>query len=144
MIGIDKDCRVCVIELKNRPVTAEVLPQVLGYAIWAETSPDSVKNLWLESKEKPEGVEVDWDNMEIRIIVVGPSFESNVLKLASKIEYQIDLLKIQRFTFEEDDFLLVEVLEEEIQPRAGTTKTLVTYDREFYESFHGKELWINS
>ena len=45
IIGIDLDGNVCVIELKNVTVDANIIPQVLQYAIWAETSPDSIKSL---------------------------------------------------------------------------------------------------
>jgi len=48
IVGIDANGRVCIIEMKNVPVDATVIPQVLKYAIWAQTNPDSIKSLWLE------------------------------------------------------------------------------------------------
>ena len=43
LLGVDQDESVCIIEMKNIEVSEEILPQVLGYAIWAETNPDSIK-----------------------------------------------------------------------------------------------------
>ena len=139
MIGIDQEHKVCIIELKNQTAAADVLQQVLGYAIWAETNPDSIKNLWLETPNQPEGVEVDWNNMDLRIMVVAPRFAPAVQRLAEKINYEIELLKIQRFKHESDEFILVEQLEQESQPKVGTTRILATYDRNFYETSHGKD-----
>jgi len=70
MLGVDQDARVCIIELKNHEADENILPQALSYAIWAETNPDSIKAIWLESKQKPEGIEIDWDNLDIRIILI--------------------------------------------------------------------------
>lgn len=139
MLGVDQDARVCIIEMKNREVSEDVLPQVLQYAIWAETQPDSVKAIWLESETKPEEIEIDWDNLEVRILIIAPSFRSTVPRMAGKVNYPIDLIQIQRFAFDEDEILLVEVLEEEPAPKAITTKVQGNWDWAFYEREHGKK-----
>jgi len=138
MLGVDNDARVCVIEMKNAEVSEDVLPQVLSYAIWAETNPDSIKAIWLETPHKPEDIQIDWDAFEVRAIIIAPSFRPTVTRMARKIGYPIDLFQIQRFCFEGDEFLLVEVLEEEKAPRTVTTKYRQEWDWEFYESEHGK------
>lgn len=43
IIGVDSDGSICILELKNKSVDASIIPQVLEYAIWAETNPDSIK-----------------------------------------------------------------------------------------------------
>lgn len=43
IIGIDRDNNIVIIENKNVAVTEDILPQILRYAIWAETNPDSIK-----------------------------------------------------------------------------------------------------
>ena len=139
MLGVDQDARVCIVELKNQEAGEDILPQALGYAIWAETNPDSIKAIWLESKQKPEDVEIDWDNLDIRVVLIAPSFKSNVPRMAGKIGYPIDLVQVRRYGFEGEEFLLVEVLEEETPPKVSTTKTLGNWDWDFYESEHGKE-----
>ena len=48
MLGVDQDARICIIEMKNTDVGEEILPQVLGYAIWADTNPDLIRAIWLE------------------------------------------------------------------------------------------------
>jgi len=139
MLGIDQDSRVCILELKNGEAGEDILPQVLGYAIWAETNPDSIKAIWLESKRKPEDIELDWDNLDIRIILIAPSFKSTVLRMVDKIGYPVDLVQVRRYCFEEEEFLVVEVLEEKPQPRPGITTVMREWDWNFYESEHGKE-----
>jgi hypothetical protein len=115
------------------------LPQALGYAIWAETNPDSIKAIWLETKEPPEDVEIDWDNLDIRVILIAPAFKDTVPRMAGKIGYPIDLVQVRRYCFEQEEFLLVEVLEEKQPPKVGTTKVKGAWDWDFYESEHGKE-----
>ncbi len=139
MLGVDQDSRVCMIELKNSEAGEDILPQALGYAIWAETNPDSIKAIWLESKNRPEDIEVDWDNLDIRIILIAPSFKNAVPRMAGKIGYPVDLIRIRRYCFEEEEFLAVEVLEDTSQRRVTTTKVLGEWDWDFYESEHGKE-----
>lgn len=142
MLGVDQDSRVCIVELKNDEAGEDVLPQALGYAIWAETNPDSIKAIWLESKKKPEGIELDWDNLDIRIILIAPSFKSNVPRMAGKIGYPVDLVQVSRYCFEEEEFLVVEVLESTPQRKVSTTKVMGEWDWDFYESEHGKEATV--
>src|ERR1043166_1609249 len=56
IIGVDSDGSVCIVEMKNVPVDASVIPQVLAYGIWAQENPDAIKNLWHEAPEQPEDV----------------------------------------------------------------------------------------
>lgn len=41
IVGIDNDGNICIVEMKNVTVDASIIPQVLQYAFWAETNPDS-------------------------------------------------------------------------------------------------------
>jgi len=139
MLGVDQDSRVCIIEMKNEEVTEDILPQILKYAIWAETNPDSIKAIWLECPHKPEDIELDWDNLEIRVIVVAPAYRSTVPRITGKIGYPIDLIHLRRFVFVNDEFLVVDTLEEKPQPKRGTTKVMIDWDWNYYESEHGQE-----
>lgn len=139
MLGVDQDARICIVELKNEEADESILPQALGYAIWAETNPDSIKAIWLESKRKPEDVEIDWDSLDIRVILIAPSFKSTVPRMAGKMGYTINLFQVRRYCFEEEEFLAVEVVEDKPQPKVSTTKTMGDWDWEYYESEHGKE-----
>jgi len=139
MLGVDQDNRVCIIELKNQLANEDILPQALGYAIWAETNPDSIKAIWLESKNKPEVMDIDWDNLDIRIILVAPEFKPEVSRMAVKIGYPIDLVQIKRFIFEDHEFISVDYLEKPTQKKNVTTKVLTDWDWAFYESEHGQE-----
>ena len=140
MLGVDQEGNIFIVEMKNIEVSEDILPQVLGYAMWAETNPDSIRAIWLESNNKPDDIQIDWDSIQIRIIVIAPSFKSNVLKMTSKIGYPVDLVQIQRFTHENDEFLLVETLADDIIKRPGATKTMQDYTWGFYEENHGKSL----
>ena len=139
MLGVDQDSRICIIEMKNVQVGEEIVPQVLGYAMWAETNPDSIRAIWLEAKSRPEDVQIDWDSLEIRIIVIAPSYRANVLKMAAKINYPVDLVQIQRFSFEEEEFVLVETLEDKASGKPTITKVMGDWTWEYYEKEHGKE-----
>ncbi len=139
MLGVDQDGKICLIELKNVTVTEDILPQILQYAIWAETNPDSVKALWLEAKDRPEDIEINWDAIELRIIVIGPDFRANVLRMSHKIGYSIELLKVIRFVTDKEEFILMEQLEELPSRKITTTKALEVYDAKYYEAEHGAE-----
>jgi len=138
MLGVDQDSRICIVEIKNEEATEDILPQALQYSIWAETNPDSIKALWLESKEKPEGINIDWDNIDIRIILIAPSFKQNVLKMSRKIGYPVELFQIRRYAIDENEFISVEVLEEE-EKKIVSTKATRDWDWEYYEKEHGIE-----
>lgn len=138
MLGVDQDSRICMIEIKNEEAVESILPQALQYAIWAETNPDSIKALWLESKEKPEGITIDWDNIDIRIILIAPSFKQNVLKMSKKIGYPVQLFQIKRYSIDEDEFISVEVLEEE-EKKIISTKATEDWSWDYYEKEHGKD-----
>jgi hypothetical protein len=139
MLGIDQDGKICLIEMKNVTVTEEVLPQILQYAIWAETQPDSVKALWLEAKNRPEEIEINWDSIELRIIVIGPDFRGNVLRMSQRIGYAIELLKVTRFVSDKEEFILMEPLQEQPSRKITTTKAMENYDANYYEAEHGIE-----
>lgn len=139
MLGIDQDGKVCLVELKNVTVTEDVLPQILQYAIWAETNPDSIKALWLEAKDRPEDIEINWDAIELRIIIIGPDYRTNVLRMSHKIGYLIELLKVTRFVSDKDEFILIEQLEEQALRKITVTKAMEAYDGNYYETEHGVE-----
>ena len=139
MLGVDPDGNICLIEMKNVQVSEDVLPQVLSYAVWAETNPDSIKAIWLEAKNKPEDINIDWDSIQIRIIIIAPSFNPNVLRMSSKINYAVDLIQIQRFSDDQDEFILVETLEDTSHKKVGITKPMGDWSWEYYEENHGKE-----
>jgi hypothetical protein len=139
MLGVDRDSRVCIIELKNDKADESILPQALGYALWAETNPDSIKAIWLESKLRPEGIEIDWDNLDIRIILIAPAFKSTVPRMAGKIGYPVDLMQVRRYSFEKEEMIIIETLEEEPQHKGGSTKAKEEWDWDYYKSEHGEE-----
>lgn len=139
ILGVDRDQRICIIELKNTLADESILPQALGYALWAEANPDSIKALQLESRHWPEEIELDWDNLDIRIILIAPAFKPMVPRMAGKIGYEIDLIQIHRYVHNEHEFLLVETLAQEQSVKVTTTKAKGNWNWEYYASEHGAE-----
>ena len=43
MVGVDQENCAVIIENKNVPVDEEILPQIMRYAIWAETHQDTIR-----------------------------------------------------------------------------------------------------
>jgi len=136
IIGIDVDGRVAIVEMKNVPVDAAVIPQILEYAIWAESNPDSIKSLWLEAETRPDDRTVDWDNLEVRVLVVAPSIDRATLEHVNKINYQVDLVEITRWVTGKDTWLLVNRLEPLPARKKRPVSGLTTYNRATYEQSH--------
>jgi len=139
IIGIDVDGKVCIIEMKNVPIDAAVIPQILEYAIWAESNPDSIKSLWLEAQNRPDDRTIDWDNLEIRILVVAPSIDRATLEHVNKISYQVELIEITRWRSGRDTWLLVNRLEPLPPKKKRPVSGLTIYDRTAYEQSHNPE-----
>lgn len=133
IVGVDYDGNICIVEMKNVDVDSSIIPQVLEYAIWAETNPDSIKNLWLESKDKPDDLSISWDDFQIRIIVIAPKILTSTMDYADKINYPIDLIEVKRWVDEDNQLFLVNKLEKDIQSKIKPVKGLETYDANFYK-----------
>jgi hypothetical protein len=113
IIGVDTDGNVCIIEMKNTTVDSKIIPQVLEYAFWAETNPDSIKSLWLEKENRPDDMTISWENIPIRILVIAPEILPSTLQIVNKINYQVDLIEIKRWVDGDNVLLLVTKLEPE-------------------------------
>lgn len=134
IVGVDQDGNICIVEMKNVDVNSSIIPQVLEYAIWAETNPDSIKNLWLESKDKPDELSISWDDFQVRIIIIAPKILTSTIDYADKINYPMDLIEVKRWVNEDNQLFLVNKLEKETpQNKVKPVKGLETYDFEFYK-----------
>jgi hypothetical protein len=134
IIGIDQNGNICIIEMKNVVVDSNVIPQVLEYALWAESYPDSIKSLWLECKNKPDDLEINWDNIEVRIIIIAPKILNSTLNFVNKINYSVDLMEVRQYIDGDAQLLFVNKLEAEkeikkVKPVSG----LETYDEDYYK-----------
>lgn len=136
IIGIDDDGKVCIIEMKNVRIDANVIPQVLRYALWAESQPDSIKSLWYEAEDRPEDLEIDWDNLEVRILVIAPGIDRSTLQHVNKIGYQVDLIEMSRWRVGKDSWLLVNKLETDQTRKVRPASGLRSYDRNAYQKYH--------
>jgi len=139
IIGLDSDGNVCIIEMKNVPVDANIIPQVLQYAFWAESNPDSIKSLWLESENKPDDLSISWDDMQVRILVIAPSIFRSTLDIVEKINYQVDLIEIKRWIEGNNTLLLVTKLEPEQKIKSRPVSGMPIYNEDFYMQHHNKQ-----
>lgn len=140
IVGIDNDGNICIVEMKNVTVDAAIIPQVLQYAFWAETNPDSVKSLWLECHSKPDDLSISWDNFSVRIIVIAPKILPSTLDIVDKINYQVDLIEANRWVEGDNQLLLVKRLEtEEKKSKTKPVTGLQTYDEQFYKQLYNNE-----
>jgi len=135
IIGLDSDGSVCIIEMKNTEVDADIIPQVLRYAFWAETNPDSIKSLWLECEDKPDEIEINWDDLQVRILVIAPTILRSTLDLVDRITYPVDLIEVKRWVEGKNEFLYVNKLEPEaVSTRRRPVSGARLYDEAFYKS----------
>lgn len=139
IIGIDNDGNVCIIEMKNVPVDSNIIPQVLQYAFWAERNPDSIKSLWLEKENKPDDLEISWDDFQVRILVIAPSILRSTLDIVEKINYPVDLIEVKRWVDGDNNLLLVTKLEPEKRIRTKPVSGLPVYNEEFYLNRYNKQ-----
>src|SRR3990172_7179280 len=138
IIGVDTDGNICVIEMKNTTVDANIIPQVLNYAFWAETNPDSIKSLWLECDNKPDDITISWDEFDVRIIILAPEILKSTLDIVNKINYPVDLIEIKRWVEGDNQLLLVNQLAREVKPTVRTSIGLEKYDDDFYKKNYNK------
>lgn len=139
IIGIDNEGTVCIIEMKNVKVDSSIIPQVLKYAIWAESNPDSIRALWLETKDPPD-IEINWDKLQVKVIIIAPNILPSTLQFVDKIHYVVELLEINLWREGNNNFILVNKLEQETTPtKIKSSKGLPEYDRKYYERYHKKE-----
>jgi len=140
IVGLDNDGNICIVEMKNVTVDASIIPQVLQYAFWAETNPDSIKSLWLESDDKPEDLIISWDDFKVRIIVIAPQILPSTLDIVEKINYQVDLIEVNRWIEADNQLLFVKKLEKDQKKSKFKPVTgLENYDEEFYKIEYNKE-----
>ena len=141
IIGVDTDSNVCIIEMKNVDVDASIIPQVLKYAFWAESNPDSIKSLWYECDNKPEDLSIAWDSFKVRILIIAPRILRSALDIKEKITYDVELVEVNRWVEGKNTILLVTKLEiEEKTPRPKAVKGLRTYDEDFYMAHYNKQI----
>ncbi len=137
LLGLDNDNNIVIIEIKDEEVDEKVISQVMRYAFWVETNPDSIKVLHSEKKSDEEDFEFDWSQKpSIRILIVAPSFNQSVRKLISKVNYDIELIELKKFNDGGNDFVFINQIEDkEIKPyKASTLRYTGEYDEEFYLS----------
>ncbi len=140
IVGIDNDGNICIIEMKNVTVDASIIPQVLQYAFWAETNPDSIKSLWLECDNKPDDIAISWDSFQVRIIVIAPSILRSTLDIVDKINYPVDLIEVKRWVEDKNSLYLVNKLEADPKvTRIKPTSGMQEYDEEFYKKEYNKK-----
>jgi hypothetical protein len=139
MVGIDQENYAVIIENKNQPVDEGILPQIVRYAVWAETHQDAIKAWWYEAKDRSDDIgdiDIKWDRLQIRVIVLAPSIKPTVPRLVKKLGYPVELIEIKKFVVGHDEIILVNQLETPDEEGRGPTRGMQDYDRQFYEQNH--------
>lgn len=96
--------KLLLIELKNRPADINVLVQVLRYASWVSTSPDSIK-LLLEKG----GLGAEDADLKPRIVIVAPDIEDELVELSQYIAaFEFSFLQVRRFRLGPEFLVVVE------------------------------------
>lgn len=139
IIGIDSDGNICIIEMKNCAVDASIIPQVLQYAFWAESNPDSIKALWLECDNRPDDIVVSWENVQVRILIIAPTILRSTLDLVVKINYPVDLIEVKRWVEGDNEILLVNKLEAEPRKTPKPVTGQAVYDETFYRTLYNNK-----
>lgn len=140
IVGIDNDENICIVEMKNVSVDASIIPQVLQYALWAETNPDSIRSLWLECENKPDDLSISWDDIQIRILIIAPNIFRSTLDIVNKINYPVDLIEVKRWVEEDNQLLLVNRLEiEKGKLKPPPVTGLEIYNEAFYKRYFNKK-----
>ena len=124
--------------MKNTVVDSNIIPQVLQYAFWAESNPDSIKSLWLQCENKPDELTVEWDRLQVRILVIAPDILPSTLDIVNKISYSVDLIEVKRWIDGDNTLLLVNKLEAEAKPKTKPVSGMAVYDEEFYLTHYNK------
>jgi len=140
IVGIDNDGKVCIIEMKNVQVDSSIIPQVLQYAFWAESNPDSIKSLWLECDNKPENLSnFSGDAFDVRVIIIAPKILRSTLDIVEKISYQVDFVEVNRWVEGTNLFFLVARLEPEKKTKPRPIAGMQAYDEAFYKREYNKQ-----
>jgi len=134
VIGLDNENNVVIIEIKDEMVNESILAQVMKYALWVEQHPDAIKNIWYEQGRKPE--DFDWEKeVNIRIVVVAPSFDISVPRLLNKVGYRIDLVEFKKFNDGLQDYIFLNTIK---TPDANKPPKAVETTREYNKDHYTK------
>jgi hypothetical protein len=101
--------------------------------IWAETHQDTIRVWWQEAADRPDDLEIDWEHLQIRLIVLAPSIKPTVPRLVKKLCYAVDLIEVKKFAVGSDEIILVNQLESPVKEGRATAKGMQVYDKEFYK-----------
>jgi len=146
LVGLDNENNILVIEIKDETVDESIISQVMKYAGWVETHPDSIKSIWLEQKERPEDIVFDWEKeFNVKIMIIAPSFTPSVQKLINRITYPVELIEFKKFSDGTNDYVFLNKLLLEEERVTKPVSTIREYNEDFYMKRYNpksaKEFW---
>lgn len=133
LLAVNRDGEFLIIELKKDPVVTDIITKILQYKTYWKTHPDSARSLWIQCKEKPEGIEPDWDNYDPKIVIVGPSFEEELIQIATQEKLDIRFVEMARYEHGDSTFVVVDELEP-VRTRVAAVTTQDVYDWNWFEN----------
>jgi hypothetical protein len=120
--------KLLLIELKNKPADTNVLLQVLRYASWVSTSPDSIRLLLERSALDAENAD-----LKPKIVIVAPDIEDELIELSQYIAaFEFSFLEVKRFRLGSEFLVVVENKAIAPEKKAGVTAQ-EEWDWERYE-----------
>ncbi len=135
IIGVDTDGKVCIIEMKNKEVDENIISQLVKYAIWAKNYPDSIKALWLEKDDRPDDINIEWGNIEVRLIIIAPAVLQSAINSAQEIVSSVEFIEINRWIHGNNHFFLIKKLQKENKKnKSKPSHGLQEYNEEYYKS----------
>jgi hypothetical protein len=140
LLAVNRDGEILIIELKKDQATTDIITQVLRYKAFWKTNPDSARSLWAQSEGRPEDIEPDWDNYDPKIVIVAPSFDSELIQVATQTNLDIRFVEITRYEHGNSTYVVVDELEPS-RTRVTPVASRREYDWKWYteEVVHGEE-----
>jgi len=137
--GVDLlEKRPIIIELKNTRTGSDVLTQILPYYDFLRNNPETLR-LKIASdnkfKEKINKFNIDIESLlsEPKVIIMAPSFTEDIIKQVNYLTFDVQLVQISRYKSDDDVFVLVDFIEEELS-KPTITRVMEDWDWEKYNS----------
>ncbi len=131
LLAVNRDGEILIIELKKDQASTDIITQVLKYKAYWKTHPDSARSIWEQAKGRPEDIEPDWSNYNPKIVIVAPSFDSELIQTSTQNNLDIRFVEITRYVHGDSMFVVVDELEPSIT-REAVISTRLEYDWDWY------------
>jgi hypothetical protein len=138
LIAVNKEREIIIIELKKDFADMNTLSQILRYGTHWKKSLEAVRNMWNKYENKPSDIEPDWNNYNPKMMIIAPSFDKELIEVASSYKLPIEFIEITRYVSGESLFVLINRVEEIVESIAPTVAR-EEYDWKWYSDQFGSK-----